>query len=284
MIKISLCICTRNRHEELRNCLTAIYQGNVHPFEVIVSDDSDEEAPAHSLTAEFEAAIYQRGPCKGLGPNRNACIRRSTGTHIMFIDDDVRVSPHFFETAYSILQEEDAHTVVTGCQTDHTETTTYKITPHNVDFWGFQQVAVRDEYRSIVINATVFPASLFNKAVFDENVRYGSEEIDMARHAVALGFKIVFRDSLCVDHFPSPINRMENNKYVEASRLYVSVKAYWQYEHSPLKTIIFIFLAPLQMIGSAARKRDWSRMKCNVRSVLLASQYLCRSIMKARFF
>ena len=58
-----------------------------------------------------------------------------------------------------------------------------------------------------MINATVFPRAVLAEAQFDERLRYGCDEIDMARHALALGCLIRYNDDLWVDHHPSAINR-----------------------------------------------------------------------------
>ena len=44
-----------------------------------------------------------------------------------------------------------------------------KIIPHNADFWGLQRLPVRQEYRAIVINSTIFPRTLFENALFKDS-------------------------------------------------------------------------------------------------------------------
>jgi GT2 family glycosyltransferase len=128
-----------------------------------------------------------------------------------------------------------------------------------------------------VINSTIFPRSLFEKAVFDENLRYGSEELDMAQHAVALGYKIVYEDSIYVDHYSSPVNREQYKRFINASRLYTTVKAYWQYERSLPKTLSYIILSPLQLLGSAVRRGDARAIWGAFQSTALAWRYLSTS-------
>ncbi|HEY9832558.1 MAG TPA: glycosyltransferase, partial [Stenomitos sp.] len=73
---ISLCICTMNRPDELDRCLESVFQSVEQPDEVIVSDDSPNSEPIQAIVAKYPGAVYQHGPRRGLGPNRNACIRR----------------------------------------------------------------------------------------------------------------------------------------------------------------------------------------------------------------
>ena len=40
---------------------------------------------------------YLEGPRKGLGANRNNILRAITGSHVLFIDDDVVLNEKFLE-------------------------------------------------------------------------------------------------------------------------------------------------------------------------------------------
>jgi glycosyltransferase involved in cell wall biosynthesis len=249
------------------------------PNEIIVSDDSPDGRANQEVIAKYPGVIYQEGPHSGLGPNRNACIQRAKGSHIIFIDDDVRVPPQFFATARQLIGSSDSKMIITGCEMNYGgggrwPGEVHKVIPHNPDFWGFQKVPVSKDYGAIVINATIFPSSLFEQALFDENLRYGSEEIDMAQHALSLGYRIVYEDCLSVEHHPSPVNREQYEQFIHASRLYATAKAYWQYERSPLKTLAYILLAPLQLAGSAVRRGDMQGVWRAIQATTLAGRYL----------
>jgi GT2 family glycosyltransferase len=279
MQTLSLCICTMNRAEELNRCLASVFQCVEKPDEIIVSDDSFDHQPAQSVASQYPGVIYQAGPRRGLGANRNACIRHAKGSYLVFIDDDVCVPADFFEVARKLIATSNPTTIVTGCEMNHGGGGRWpeevrEISPHNADFWGFQRLPIVNEYRSIVINSTLFPRHLFEQATFDEHLRYGSEEIDMARHATALGYNIIYQSRLYVHHYPSSANREAYKRFVHASRLYATTKAYWQYEHSILKTLVFIVLAPLQLTGSAVRKGDMADIWRAIQAILLACRYL----------
>jgi glycosyltransferase involved in cell wall biosynthesis len=276
---ITLCICTMNRAEDLSRCLDSVFQGNEMPDEIIVSDDSLDCRPTQLVVAKYPCIIYQEGPHRGLGPNRNACIKCAKSSHIIFIDDDVRVPSEFFGTAQRLIASADSKTIITGHEMNYGgggrwEGEVLKVIPHNPDFWGYQKVSVGIDYVAIVINSTIFPTSLFEQALFDENLRYGFDDLDMAQHAVALGYCIVYEDCLYVNHYPSPVNREQYDQFIHASRLYVMTKGYWQYERSPLKTLAYILLAPLHIVGSAVRRGDVQCVWKAIQSTVLAGRYL----------
>jgi glycosyltransferase involved in cell wall biosynthesis len=276
---VSLCICTMNRPDDLNRCLESIFQSTQKPDEVIVSDDSPDPSLTKEIVTKYPGVIYQQGPRRGLGPNRNACIRRATGSYLIFIDDDVRVPPEFFTVARELIDSCEPDTIITGCEMNHGgggrwEGEVRKVAPHNADFWGIQRVPVDKEYRAVVINSTLFPRNLFEQARFDEQLRYGSDEIDIARHATSLDYQIIYQDNLYVNHYPSLTNREQYKSFVHASRLYATTKAYWQYEHSIPKTLAYILLAPLQLVGSGAKKGDLRAVWGAVQATALAYRYL----------
>lgn len=276
---ISLCICTMNRPDELDQCLNSIFQGIEKPDEVIVSDDGDDPAVTKMIAAKYPNVIYQPGPRKGLSFNRNACLRRVMHDHLIFIDDDVCVPPEFIAVARQLIAVSTPQSILTGYEMNHSsalhrQQEVRKVVPHNADFWGIQRLPVSNEYRAIVINATIFPRSLFEQAQFDEHLRYGCDEIDIARHAVALGYKILYQDKLYVDHYPSFVNRDKYKRFVHASRFYTTTKAYWQYERSWFKALVYLIFAPLQLAASGLKRGDLSTVWKAAQATGIACCYL----------
>lgn len=289
---ISLCICTMNRPDDLDRCLNSVFASIEKPNEVIISDDSADPTATQAVVAKYQAKsqaksqakdcelIYQFGPRRGLSPNRNACIRRATASHIIFIDDDVCVPPEFVTVAQRWIAASVSKTILTGYEINHgqiRQTEGRKVTPHNADFWGVQRLPVQSEYRAIVINATIFPHSLFKAAQFDEHLRYGCDEIDIARHAISLGYNIVYQDDFYVHHYPSVVNREQYQQFVHASRFYTTTKAYWHYEHSWLKALIYLAFAPLQFAASGLKRGDLSTVWKAIQATGVAYRYLFTS-------
>ena len=96
--------------------------------------------------------------------------------------------------------------IITGTEITHGE----RVYPHKPSFLGFQSIDYRagEELCSIVINATVFPCSLFENVQFDENLVYGSDEVDISAQAVyRSGYRIYLEEHAANFHFPSRVNR-----------------------------------------------------------------------------
>ena len=255
MMKIALCVCTRNRPGDVEKALASVFASTLTPSQIIVSDDSDEAQAAQtcSVCASFSGVTYLRGPRRGLGANRNNCLNHlvSEIQAIAFIDDDVVLRPDFLSKAIEASDARQPKTIVTGGE--------YKngtlVTPHNCSFWGHQEVEPRgmDDYHAIVINTTLFPRQLFGMARFDEALRYGSEEIDICAQAEALSYSVRYLPGLCNDHHPSPVNREEYSHFIDASRLYSTYKRYYWLEGRKIKAMVFASLAPWHLIASLCK-------------------------------
>jgi GT2 family glycosyltransferase len=89
----SVVICTRNRPEALRNCLSSLRTLSPQPHEIIVVDNDPSSHLAASAVADFPEVRYVPEPRGGLSAARNAGVRNSTGEIIAFTDDDVIVHP-----------------------------------------------------------------------------------------------------------------------------------------------------------------------------------------------
>ena len=273
---ISLCICTRHRPDDLRRCLQSACEGTVRPEQIVVSDDGDPGQTVDDVVEAFPDVLYLRGTRQGLSANRNTCIASSTAPWIQFVDDDVVIPGSFFSDAMAALAAKigGPREILAGTQWDIRGDHSTQMFPGNADFWGFQRVVpTSDDYRSIVINATLFPRRLFEEAKFDPRLRYGCDEIDIARHAVALGYRIHFDPTLQVHHYPAPANRSEYAKLVDASRLYAAGKAHWVYERSWPRTFAYLVLAPPREVLANAKRRGWKGAVGAVRSLGLATRY-----------
>src|SRR5947209_15783746 len=174
-----------NRPVDLRKCLASAQTSRYTPHEVIVSDDSREEiaGTVRKVVEEFPGVRYLPGPRRGLSANRNNCLRNVNSDLVVFIDDDVVLHPEFLGEG---PKEYERLCAVHG--TDRILVTGHEIRPDglglpaNLNFLGFYTGKLPDEGEpnSICINSTLFPASLFRKTGFDENLSFGSDETDIS--------------------------------------------------------------------------------------------------------
>lgn len=90
---VSVIICTRDRSEQLAQCLRSLQALNQPPHEILVVDNAPSTDATQQLIAQMPHIRYIQEPRPGLSVARNTGIRHSTGEIIAFTDDDVQVHP-----------------------------------------------------------------------------------------------------------------------------------------------------------------------------------------------
>jgi GT2 family glycosyltransferase len=258
MPTISVIICTRNRHDELRCALVGLSAATVPSLTVLVSDDSPEDdRRTETVCAHFPDVIYQRGPRRGLAANRNAAIKSIAHGWLHFIDDDVIVPPEFHANATaSIARLGCSRAVITGGERKYAHGPAE--IPDTVErpfigVWAHAEMPGSRLPNSIVINASLFPRILFESIRFDERLTYGCEEFDIALHAQSIGYCLVFDSTLWVDHYPSATARQERTPVVTTSAVYAGLKRHAIYSRSPSRFAIFVLLAVPRLWLNALR-------------------------------
>jgi GT2 family glycosyltransferase len=237
-MNVTVCIPTRNRPDDLAECLDSIAVSSIPVAEIVVSDDSTDERTRELVAARYPYVKYVFGPRKGLGPNRNSAIAAASGEWILFLDDDARLGPDFLaEMMRARYANADRRIIFTGIE----KQLSGLVFPNDQTFLGFQKrpYGSRD-VNTVVINATLFPAALFKEMLFDPRLIYGYDEVDIASCARGAGYRIVLVPSAINLHFPSPVNRDYYSPHTEAARIYVTFKRYARAERRPFKALLFL--------------------------------------------
>jgi glycosyltransferase involved in cell wall biosynthesis len=110
-MQFSACITTRNRIEPLKACLSALWNSEVKPFSIIVSDDSADLAIQQAnqqVAQQYSETTYVIGPQRGVCANRNHALNialTSPTDLIAFIDDDICVEPMFIANTLNRYQQ-----------------------------------------------------------------------------------------------------------------------------------------------------------------------------------
>jgi glycosyltransferase involved in cell wall biosynthesis len=253
--KVAICVTTRNRSEQLSNCLNALQSLSIKPTLIVVSDDSaDQNTQEHNrfIVEKYESAVYVVGPQRGVCANRNSALRlaiEQSPDLVSFVDDDICLDQYFLENAieaYQNVPEKDKKsTIFTGViEEDGKISEGLKLT-----FRGYFAGSLKPEV--VNIHAAIFPASLFQVVAWDENIFFGYEDAELCLRAKKNGFKIFALPSLIsIDTEAGNgtlLKKGDDNKisdyqvYIEAARLYVGVKRYYIISSSVTRLMVFIF-------------------------------------------
>jgi glycosyltransferase involved in cell wall biosynthesis len=103
---VSVVICTRDRSEQLAECLCSLQNLSPAPYEVIVVDNAPITDQTYQLVSKMSGIRYIEEPRPGLSVARNTGIRHSSGDIIAFTDDDVIVYPNWIAQLQQSFQHE----------------------------------------------------------------------------------------------------------------------------------------------------------------------------------
>jgi glycosyltransferase involved in cell wall biosynthesis len=247
---LCVAICTRNRPQQLADCLHSLESSDLVDEVIVSTDGSDIETEMVALSAagQFRHFSFLRGPRGGLAANRNNCIAAVRSAYVLFLDDDARLSAPFVEAALSAAG---ADRLVTGWELRAKG----RVTPHDPDFLGFQRLAPNGTPKGIVINSTLFPTAFLRSRCFDDFYEFGSEEVDIAFGAAKRGLQIVEIDEGNV-HLHVESSREGNDDAATASRVYFGVRRYRDYERSGLNLAVFLVLVLANALGFRIKRRQ----------------------------
>ena len=103
---ISVVVCTRNRVDKLRRCITAFERIKTqHPWELIVVDNGSTDGTGDFLQS-IACVRYVRQTKIGLSQARNAGVQAAQGEIIAFTDDDCYVTPDYINALFEAFSDQ----------------------------------------------------------------------------------------------------------------------------------------------------------------------------------
>jgi GT2 family glycosyltransferase len=204
----SVIICSRNRPQLLQRLVASVLEGNTLHNEVIIVDDSD---VVHSELASLSAP----GKCElrylwtrsiGLSRANNDGIKAARYDILVFTQDDVVVTPTWFETIVTTLRDAPSRTVVTG-----------RVIPGEAEIGGGFSPSTTTETQEVMYkgrigedvlylqNAAFHRSTLEEIGLFDERIGPGTEfpgaeDNDFGLRLLEAGYAILHAHDAVVIH------------------------------------------------------------------------------------
>ena len=201
-VKLSIALVTRNRPESLRRCLDSLRAQDVQPFEIVVSDDSDDPSSVAVIAQEF-GARHVVGPRRGLYANRNAAALACGGTHIRTMDDDHTFPPGHLASCRDAIARDVRAIWTTGeiCLIDGRQhgvaLTANQLHPSGL---GGPVADLNDNW-SIADGSTIYPAEVFaSGARMVEDYSFGPSYLEFGAWLYRRGFRSRCLEGVFVEH------------------------------------------------------------------------------------
>lgn len=234
---ISFAVVTRNRPESLNRTLLSLSRQVPAPFEIIVSDDSNEENTAQTrVVAEAHNCTYVTGPRRGLYANRNFAASRCRGSHIRTVDDDHEFpNGHIQACIAAVRQDPDCVWFIGEAYPAEQGNITEVFCPRQLNARGFSELPA-DPYDCWAISdgASIYPRSIFDAGhhlseVFPFGASYLEFGSYLSYHHVHMRY---LRDTFIVHHFDAANRSIMDSENDVASRIFAMLCHSFLYHRS----------------------------------------------------
>lgn len=188
-VPLSIIIPTCHRPDGLARCLRFLDSAP----EIIVTDDSQDDASRDLVAREFPTVRWFAGPRRGPAANRNHGARQASGAWLAFVDDDCEPQPGWIEALLDTATDADVvegRTLAPGAIDspfeEHIEN------PHGGLLW--------------TCNLAVRRAVFERLRGFDEDFAIaGGEDMEFAWRVAQAGLRVHFAPDALVHHPPRPV-------------------------------------------------------------------------------
>lgn len=247
----SVCICTRDNPDGLRQTLQSVFESTMPPHEILVSDDSSNYNTRQMMRESYAAIPYLEGPRRTPAANRNRLMRAATGSHVLFLDDMTLLGETFLQQMAERIADDFIRRAQVGEMVAPLILTGLEMRdgrccrPCKTSFLGYPSPEYRcgERPRSVVLHCAVFPRQLFEHGLFNEQLSCGYDIVELVDHAVhERGHRI--------ELVPSAVNRSltraapaEEPVLSDASRFYAMFRGYKSLQHRPFAAVAFVLLA-----------------------------------------
>ncbi|MDQ0143525.1 glycosyltransferase family 2 protein [Cupriavidus necator] len=266
----SVCVSTRDHPDGLHRALQSIAASTMPPHQLIVCDDSGDDATRALMRAAYPGIPCLDGPRRGAAASRNRLLRAATGTHVLFLDDHTTLGPTFLQQMGERLADDFIYRVAAGGNPAALVLTGTAICagqclrPQHQDFLG---QPVRQPPRratrgrplcALVLASTVFPRALLERLPFDERLEAGDDVADLAGRAV-------YGCGCRIELVPSAVNQLHAQRpapcpgtpAADAARMASMLHRYGRSQHRRDKAALFLMLALPHNLGQHLHRSGW---------------------------
>lgn len=236
--KLSIALVTRNRPDSLYRTLKSLYLQESKPYEVIISDDSNQQKYIlrnQQIVKEFGGKYFQ-GPQKGLYANRNFVAQKCTGTHFRTMDDDHEFPKFHLTKCIEAIESEPEIIWTIGEYFAHEKIRHIPCRiPGQLHPRGFSKSPKKmTDYYGISCGATIYPSKLLNEWMLNcELYKFGILYLEYGSRLKKMGYTIKFLPTTYIIHNDEETAASElSNGEINESKLFAMFCLSFKYQPS----------------------------------------------------
>lgn len=246
--RLSVGLPTRNRPESLRRTLESLRAQSIQPYEVVVSDDSDDEYVMRvKQIVEEMGCRYLRGPRQGLYANRNNVARACRGTHVRTMDDDHEFPAGHMQKCIDAVNGDAKSVWIIGEFLPNTvDVSKVPACPGEINpRFSSSTPADPDRTWAIADGASIYPREIFDRGLFfSEAFKFGAIYLEFGSRLHWLGYRIRFLpNTYIIHHMNSAVRSYMDSEIDLASRCFAALCHYFIYQPRPIDQLLSILYA-----------------------------------------
>jgi GT2 family glycosyltransferase len=153
---LSVIIPTRHRNDLLAKCLEKLHpdiqQISGDDYEVIITDDSENNPAQALINDQFPWARWIEGPRKGPAANRNNGAKHAKGAWLVFIDDDCLPESSLLRAYRNEINKNEFKALEGSIEKEHDQTRYDEVAPINTtggNFWSCNIALEKEVFISV---------------------------------------------------------------------------------------------------------------------------------------
>ncbi|HSU49435.1 MAG TPA: glycosyltransferase, partial [Segetibacter sp.] len=278
---VTVAVCTRNRTEDLSECLNALSQLDYPLIELLVIDNApSSDSTEQLIKANYPNVRYILEPRPGLDWARNRAAMEATGEIVAYTDDDVIVDAGWVTALARVFSENREVMALTGLVVPYElETRAQVLFEMNGGFgrgferkwhkingghmpWGLLGTGQFGTGANMAFRRSLFnKAGLFDPALDVGTITNGGGDLEMFFRVLKEGHMLVYEPSAIVRHRHRPQYdkleyQLKNNSkgllaycvrsmgaYPEEKKSFFKLLSWW-YRHWHLKRLFINYIRP----------------------------------------
>ncbi len=253
--RITVQLCTHNRHELLGRVLDALFHQDLDPddYEIILVDDGSDDGTYEAILARLVptcAFHLVRQSNAGLARGRNVGLERARGDIILFMDDDVLATPGLL-SAHSRFHRAHPDSICRGVAInvdsfDHLPAPNYSLRNYSAAYFWTTNVSV--------------PVALVRQAgCFDERFReYGWEDLELGFRLRLMSVPSLRATDAIVYHYKPPLRPAQFRRSERQARAQARTAIQFLDKHPHWRIALATGqLALMQWWSAVARRSGW---------------------------